>query len=494
MCMMKNEIRNNPEIDNSGVEQLLKTKISELSESIDCFDKISARAFPKNSEEFTDDEFTVTGLENITGRPQHFKIVKWISVAAAAAVLIAVVPQTNFAKQMLANMGGGSVKKIYQEIINEINDEIKTGDYLTVDMPLDYYINNDVLITPLFSCPFKDCGRENAGVRLYIRQIDGINTTQLYAVEYIGTYSEDNIIAAAESDFKFTQADIKKIKLSDDYYSVKEYSDTAVKQFSGNDGDGLLMNQNGEYISAASFCDFSVIKDNNTVQMVTSEILYGHKINDNLYFYDIISESGENAFNMPDRSNMWRKSVYFNGNSAMPEENISKFTRTELFDISDTTENEHSECAYISPYSSDDDLTWDYDEILSISESYSGKRLSSIMLPNYETMYSGLSTVKMYFSPFLYSEEDGEKSVTLNLNLKDQSNKILKTFSISIADIMDSDMTSEMERMQQLIEEEQWSIQEEEQRHLQEQAYQQSVLDEEQNAAWSRFDYSEDYN
>ncbi|MDE7226204.1 MAG: hypothetical protein K2N49_05035, partial [Ruminococcus sp.] len=300
--MMKDEIKNNPEAVPSEVEQLLKNKMNELSESIDCFDKISARAFPKSSGEFTDDEFTVTGLENITGKPQHFKFIKWISVAAASVALIAVVPQTNFARQMLANISC-PVENLCQDILSEISTELENGDYITVDMPLDYYISNDVLITPLFACPFRDSGRDNANVRLYIRQIDGINTTQLYAVEYIGsTYSEDNIIAAAESDSKFTQNDIEKFRneFSYDSYALTEFSDVAVSQFSDKDKSGLLTDKNGEYISVASFCDFSIVKYTNAVHTDTSEVLAGHKTNDDLFFYDIISKSYETVMHVPD--------------------------------------------------------------------------------------------------------------------------------------------------------------------------------------------------
>ncbi len=484
---MKDEIKNNPEAVSSEVEQLLKNKMNELSESIDCFDKISARAFPKSSGEFTDDEFTVTGLENITGKPQHFKFIKWISFAAAAAVLIAVVPQTNFARQMLANLISCPTDNLYQDIISEINTELETGDYLTVDIPLDYYISNDVLITPLFSCPFKDSGRENANVRLYIRQIDGINTTQLYAVEYIGsTYSEDNIVAAAESDFKFTQNDIEKLKneFSDDSYVVTGFSDIAVSQFSDKDKTGLLTDKNGEYISIASFCDFSIIKYTNAVHVVTSEVLYGHKTNDDLYFYDIISESDGKIIDMPERRNMWRQSVCFNGNSAMPEDNISNFTKTELFDISAASGNEYSDCSYIYPYSSDDNIKWNYDEIISISDSYSGKRLSGIMLPNYETMNPYLSTVKMYFSQFCFTENDDRK--ILNINLKNQSNKILKVFSISVDDMISEDIR--WNETQEEIDEE-WQL-------MQEQVNQQEqeLLAEEQKAAKDSVEYMTDYD
>lgn len=45
--MKKNDLYGNQEI-----EKILKEKMNELSSSVDCFDKISARAFPEKDPDF----------------------------------------------------------------------------------------------------------------------------------------------------------------------------------------------------------------------------------------------------------------------------------------------------------------------------------------------------------------------------------------------------------------------------------------------------------
>ncbi len=60
---MKNEKTENREIEN-----ILKSKMNELSESVDCFDKISARVFPEKNQDFSESGFTISDLENKIGR------------------------------------------------------------------------------------------------------------------------------------------------------------------------------------------------------------------------------------------------------------------------------------------------------------------------------------------------------------------------------------------------------------------------------------------
>ncbi|HOR21989.1 MAG TPA: hypothetical protein PLY43_04645, partial [Ruminococcus sp.] len=66
-------------------QELLKKKMNELSDSVDCFDKISARAFPKDQLDFSAGEFTVSDLENVTGRKRRLPALKWAAIGAAAA-------------------------------------------------------------------------------------------------------------------------------------------------------------------------------------------------------------------------------------------------------------------------------------------------------------------------------------------------------------------------------------------------------------------------
>ena len=74
-------------------EELLKSKMNELSDSVNCFDKISAKAFPDKQEDFSDSELTVSDLENITGKRKGIPALKFISIAAAFVLLAGIIPK-----------------------------------------------------------------------------------------------------------------------------------------------------------------------------------------------------------------------------------------------------------------------------------------------------------------------------------------------------------------------------------------------------------------
>jgi len=406
---------------NSDIENILKTKMNELSDSVDCFDRISARAFPQEEQVFSEEGYTVSGLENITGRSRKPRLLKWSAVAAAAVVCIAVLPRTGFIRQVFTNCGFGSIKKSYTRLITEINSELENGSYTVIDVPLDYYIENDVLVTPLFSCPFEDCGKEDANVKLFIKQIDGINTTQMYAALYTGTYSENNIIAAAESDFKFTEAETAMT--FDDVENRISYSTALGSLFKTND-DGLLTDSDGNCVSLASFENNVITKDESGVKKLTSEIFYGHT-EDSKYFYDILPYNYENE--LPPRDEMWKKSVYFNGNSAFPEESRSGFTRTELFNESANTSQTDSECEYVYPFDTISDNDQFTDDELFLKGSDSGKQLCAVRIPSSP---EARMTFKMYFSASNFDESD-ETVQDQGVTVKDSSNKVVNSFSAS---------------------------------------------------------------
>lgn len=406
MLTVKNEKTENQEIEN-----LLKSKMNELSESVDCFDKISARAFPEKNQDFSESGFIISDLENVTGKAKKFRTIKWTVIAAAAVFCIAVIPKTGMVQRVFSNIGSGSTKKLYQDLLTEINTEIQSGDYITMDFPLSYYIDNDVLITPLLSCPFENCGKENLNVRIFVRQIDGIYTNQAYAVEYTETFSENNIIAAAESKYKFTPDDIEKAKQLDiTNFSMYNYSDETTERLFGADDDGLFIDSEGDAVSIASFAYSALIKNENGITPVTSEVLYGHKtLSDDEYFYDIISYYYDDNIQMPERKEMWEKSIYYNGNTAMPNENTSHFTMTELFSNNYITTAEHVGCMYVSPF--EYDYEQEQNETISI---YSGKRLSTIIPPSDNNI---LITLKLYFSPYIFTD-DTDNSITVKSNIK----------------------------------------------------------------------------
>ncbi len=387
---MKNEKTENREIEN-----ILKSKMNELSESVDCFDKISARVFPEKNQDFSESGFTISDLENITGKDKKFKTLKWTVIAAAIFFCAVIIPKTSMVHRIFSDIGCNSTKKIYQDLLTEINTETKNGNYISMDFPLNYYIDNDVLITPLFSCPFENCGKENLNVRIFIKQINGIYTNQVYAVEYKEEYSEKNIIAVAESEYKFTDDDIEDIeKTKKINSSLYNHSDKAITQsFSIDDNDLFTDNENNA-VSLASFIYPAFIKDINGIKLVTNEILYGHKtMSDDGYFYDIISDYSGEKIQLPERQKMWKKSVYYNGNSAMPEKNISNFKMTELFGNYYSTETpDNIECIYISEYK------YELDELISV---YADKRLGTVIPPSYT---DSSVTFQLYIPSELLSE------------------------------------------------------------------------------------------
>lgn len=389
MLTLKNE--------NNSVEKLLKDKMNELSGSVDCFDRISEKAFPEKNGDFSESGFTVSDLENVTARAKRTNIIKRTAFALVAAVCIAVIPQTNLISNIFSNVG--SVKKSYENLLSEIDTETKSGDYLSADYPLDYYIRNDVLVTPLFPCPFEDCGKDDANVRIYTRIVNGFYTNQVYAVEYIGDFSEENIIAAAKSGYKFSAEDAKFAEqFSTDSFSEYSCIADAAAHFSTN-SDGLFTDNENDAVSLASFVNLSLIKYDGGIMPVSSTVLYGHKtMNDEQYFYDIVSlaENGEIQI-----EKQWETSVYFNGNNAMPDENYSMFSETDLFS---TDSDILLDCSFVYPFT-DGYTKKSTDEIISLYDNYSGKRLSAVAVPA-DNMH--LITTCLYFP-----KQDEEMSVNV---------------------------------------------------------------------------------
>lgn len=396
---MKNE-------NNQEVEKLLRDKMNELSESVDCFDRISARAFPEKNEDFSESGFTVSDLENVTGKARRISIIRWTAIAAAVFVCVAVIPQTNLIGSIMSNIGSGSVKKSYENLISEISTEIQDGDYLIADYPLDYYIKNDVLVTPLFACPFEECKKEDVNVRIYTRQINGFNTNQVYAIEYVGDFSENNIIAAAQSEYTFSEEDIDYAE----QYSMDDFSEyydcsSSIGQNFSTDSDGLFTDSDGDTVSIASFINFTLIKYDSGIIPIKSSILYGHKTSStDSYFYDIISISYSEEIQIKEREKAWKKSVYFNGNTAIPEESHSIFTKRNLFH-SDLPEQDNELISIFSfepDYKPEENRITDAYINVYLESSIQLNLLSSIIIP-YDDF--ALSSTCLYFSP-LVSDSD----------------------------------------------------------------------------------------
>ncbi len=332
--MKKNDFNSNQEF-----EKLLKEKMNELSSSVDCFDKISARAFPERDSDFSDCGFIVSDLENVTGKRRIFPVFKWVSAAAAIVLCISIIPKTAIINSLRSSMNNKPNKCKFNAIISEIKKETASGDYHICDISLNDYISRDVLVTPLYTCPFEECG-DDLNVRLYIRTIGGIRTNQIYAVEYRGEYSEDNIVAVAESGVSFSKNEAASIEENVSYYfSSEDICSEAASSFFSYAGDVGLTDREGRSVSAASFTDISFYKSENSIAKIQTDVIYYRDNNSNQYYYDIISTdySGQ-EIDIPE--NLWSSSICYNGVSAMPQSNSGGMSKTEIFDIPDNSQCE----------------------------------------------------------------------------------------------------------------------------------------------------------
>ena len=345
----KNDIMGDQEF-----EKLLKDKMNELSSSVDCFDKISARAFPENDSDFFDSEFTVRDLENVTGRRKAVPALKWTAVAAAAVLFVGILSRTAFVQKFISDIGRDNDSR-YRSILEEISEENFEHTYKIYDMPLKEYVEKDVLITPYYSCPFYEDEKDDINVRIYIRMYNDLPTNQIYAVEYVGDYEKNNILAVAESKAKFTDTDFEKLGLYDvlDDYLTKNIVN---KLFFGSKRDDIL-DSDDQKVMAASFMYDHVFKYNDNVDLLHTEVLYGNYVNDNRkYFYDIAAtaideNTGESyLYEMPDGNDLWNCSVYFNDTSVLPQEDHSLFKRKKYFTSKTYDESNGSSLCYYKPY------------------------------------------------------------------------------------------------------------------------------------------------
>lgn len=399
-------MKNNNTNGNQEFEKLLKDKMNELSTSVDCFEKISARAFPEKDSDFSDSEFTVSYLENVTGKRRGTSILKWGAIAAAAVLFVGILPKTAFFNNLFADLGKDS-NKVYRSIISEINSETEEHEYRTYDLSLEEYIVGDVLITPMYCCPFEECGKDNINVRIFIRTVDTSLTNQIYAVEYTGTYTESNFIAVAESKAKFTDEEIAALsRYSTEWQNISTAERAAEYNFTA-DKYGNMTDNEGNIISAASFEYQCFFKDESDVYPLVSNILYyqtGVHSADR-YYYDIdsyiLTENGTESFELPDPMSSWKTSVYYDGTSALPDEIASDFTKVQLF--SSFEENESYELAFIQPFFNEDSPSYVQED-----------GISSVELHQYESSDRGIiSTIE---TPFDTAERAQMKIYIAHMN------------------------------------------------------------------------------
>lgn len=321
------ENRNNAEAE---FEKELKKKMSDLSSNVDCFGKISARAFPERDQDFSDSELTVSDLENITGKHRAVPLLKWISAAAAAVVCIGVLPKTAFVQNFLCNLGRDNNKQ-YRALISEIKSETDMNTYKVYDMPLSDYIADDILVTPLYSCPFEDENPDEVNVRVYVRMFQECPTNQIYAVEYAGDFDDGNFLAAAGSKAKFTDKDFDVFNNKCVFGNNNEAYNAVSRSFSSNKY-GNITDSDGRVVKAASFTYDQIFKDESGVRALQTQVVYSTVPDDEeRYYYDTLTTAYDeqndsfNAVHLPDEAKLWKCSLNFDGSDAMPK------TRSEYF-------------------------------------------------------------------------------------------------------------------------------------------------------------------
>lgn len=344
-------MKNNDLNGNRDIEKKLKDKMNELSSSVDCFDKISARAFPENNADFWGSEFTVSDLENVTGKHRGLPVLKWAAVAAAVVLCVGLLPKTGLPRKFYTSLGKDT-DVTYRAVLSEMLKETEKHEYRVYDLPLQDYIENDVLVTPYYSCPFGESARDDVKVRLFIRTAGDTLTNQIYAVEYAGSYTEANFIAVAESAAKFTDEELETLEKNNSGWGYSEVVDDRASMLFTSGRYGELVDYKGNEATAASFTYNEYFKYGDEIYQLCSGILY-YKMKDDeneTYYYDIYPEDirngGSEIVEIPESKELWNCSVNFDGSSAMPVTSGSRFEKTSVFD---NFENKGSSRAFYMP-------------------------------------------------------------------------------------------------------------------------------------------------
>ncbi len=403
--MSNNEI--NP---NSEVEKLLKNKMSELSSGVNCFDRISDRAFPENDAEF---EVTVSEVENVSGRARIPLPVKLGAAAAAVIVCAAVIPHTAPFQNFLANVSDCNGRE-YSSIVSELNAETDKNSYKQYDMLLRDYAKYDIMYNPVCKCPFEYVeGDEDTRVRLFVRTFNDIPTDQMYAVEYSESYKPSNFIAVAETDSKFTQEELEELGITDkeaeNYMITKDVrralSDIAVQAAFDSDRYGEIIDKNGDTVTVASYVYDNICKCKDEVKRTPINVVYFKKDNENVYNYEIICDD--------EHSISWKRSLYTDDTSAMPVSDASLFKTDDFVEkaeekiLTDTAES----FVYYEPYNSSESLEKDdkidsfeikynqFDREFAVPADKSCKSTMRIYMPHINFMsFSSLSDPKLEIS------------------------------------------------------------------------------------------------
>lgn len=370
-----NEVGSNENKNGSSFEEMLRKQMKALSDNVDCYDEIVSKVFPERSISYSSGGFIDPEEETETVPPKkHISaVIKFGAAAAAVLIAFALVPKHITIESMKRDSGKEAALMSYKELLTDLKKaENDASNYTVFEMSLEDYARNDVLIDPLFRCPFDTENMIDAKVKLFIRKNLYFNTNEAYAVEYTGDYNENNFIAIASSGVKFTEKELSEFDSMYENEAAEAYLKTlfcpegerlcgiaAEHHFKGAENGGLT-DLDGNPVSAAAYSFTTLYKDDDGIKPVSTSVLYYHdntetKENpdfrfDTFSFYEDKATDAVVEFEPESNFGGWEACVYYDGISAFPDENALEENHEELFtDLNDIPES--GELEYIMPYS-----------------------------------------------------------------------------------------------------------------------------------------------
>ena len=319
-------------------ENNLKSKMDELASSVDCFDKIAKRAFPEQTKSSEDFEYTVSDLENVSGRRNKFRITSFVAAAAAIVLcLFFLAKPDGFLNNVLFNAGKSEDKQAYRQIIAEIKELDSDSTYVYKDLTLDQFIKYDTLILPFYGCPFERSETSGLNVRIFIRTCGDVYTNQIYAVVYEGSFEDENFIAAADTNAKFEDSELNS-EQTVTRISSENMLYTAENLFDADESNNAITDSDENEIELGAFNYRMLCKTDNDIIPITSAFYYWHNADDenNNYSYDIYAydsrKSVQERYDTEQFESDWNNVVYFNCKSAAADTELSDMTKADTVD------------------------------------------------------------------------------------------------------------------------------------------------------------------
>ena len=322
------------------MEKLIRNRMQGLSSSVDCFDKISEKAFDGKRTYYTEEGYSVNDLEKVTSRRRKHPVIKWAAAAAAVLVIIGIIPKTaQVNRQRTEHEAMTANIETYQGIAEKITDISRAPEgYVTYEFPLDTLLENDILINPLFTCPFEASTKKDIKVRYYVRICNSCLTNEVYAVEYTDTFAESNFIAAASSGQTFTREDLEKfqsnnfdtddeLSFPNDFISLvskyESYSDEYVGAHFSSGNKDFITDSSGDEVYLATYASPTYYKtESGEVIKLLTGVEYYQSVKDGKFYYSTFNLTDSKTVDLSKETRIggWKDSVYHNGKPSVPRE------------------------------------------------------------------------------------------------------------------------------------------------------------------------------